>query len=454
VYHAIALTPSEASGRDPSGAGPWSTGRVAAGTDVSCAPCQRHRGLPFVPPSAVLLVSADPEAVTTIGGPLTSQGHTVTGSGPDEAFAKAADHQLVIIDAAGGTSGAADFCREIRSAPALGRIPVLCVASGDDVEERIALLEAGADDVLQRPFDAREVEARVEALLLRFQRSATLAPTTLPQDGTVGGRRQVVAVFSPKGGVGTTTIATNIASARAVEHPDDVVVVDLDLRFGQVATHLDVRPRQTITDLVRDEPAMNEAELLRTYTTRHDSGLHVLAAPAGPGEVDLIEPDHIGRILQAIRGTFGSIVVDAGATLDDRTRAALQAADEVVLPIVPEMAALRAMHALLDHLGETGSLPGATTFVLNDLFARQLLRVRDVESALGAKIELQLPYDQVLYLKAVNEGVPVVVGAPKSAPAEALRALSAKVLGNASSPAAASADAPRGGLLGRLRSRP
>lgn len=407
----------------------------------------------LVPPSTVLLASTDPGSIAAIGDPLKAQGHTVTAVPAADAFAQASDHKLVVIDALDAVEVATELCREIRSTPALGRIPVLCVASGDDVEERIALLEAGADDVLQRPFDAREVEARVEALILRFQRSTAMPPTTLAAAAGSPARRQVVAVFSPKGGVGTTTIATNIASARAVDHPDDVVIVDLDLRFGQVATHLDVRPRQTIGDLVRDESAMAEAELLRTYTTRHDSGLHVLAAPAGPGEADLIEPEHVGRILETIRGTFGSIVIDAGATLDERTRVALQSADEVVLPIVPEMAALRAMHSLLDHLGETGALPGSTTFVLNDLFARQLLRVRDVEGALGSKIELQLPYDQVLYLKAVNEGVPVVVGAPASVPAEALRALSARVLGDGGGPVAAGADGQRGGLLSRLRGR-
>lgn len=404
-----------------------------------------------MPPSTVLLVSTDPEAIAAISAPLTGQGHTVDPVPASDAFARAADHQLVVIDAHGAVEPAIELCREIRSTPALGRIPVLCVASGDDVEERITLLEAGADDVLQRPFDAREVEARVEALLLRFQRSAALAPRVLPTGDEEPARRQLVVVFSPKGGVGTTTIATNIGAAYALEHPDDVVVVDLDLRFGQVATHLDVRPRQTISDLVRDEPAMTEAELLRTYTTRHDTGLHVLAAPGGPGEADLIGPDHVAQILQTIRGTFGSIVVDAGATFDDRTRTALEAADEVVLPIVPEMAALRAMHALLDHLGETGALPGSTSFVLNDLFARQLLRLRDVEGALGTKIELQLPYDQVLYLKAVNEGVPVVVGAPKSAPAAALRTLSARVLGTSPGTGAGVPDEQRSGLLSRLR---
>ena len=101
-------------------------------------------------------------------------------------------------------------------------VPILCVAATDDVEERISFLEAGADDVVARPFDAREVEARVEALLLRFQRSKDLAPIVSPDGLTLARPRRSVAVYSPKGGVGTTTIATNVAVAAAQRKADRV----------------------------------------------------------------------------------------------------------------------------------------------------------------------------------------------------------------------------------------
>jgi pilus assembly protein CpaE len=308
-------------------------------------------------------------------------------------------------------------------------VPILCVASTPEVEERIGFLEAGADDVIARPFDSREIEARVEALLLRFQRSKDMAPVISADGLTMARARRVVAVYSPKGGVGTTTIATNIAIAAAQRRPDRVVLVDLDLQFGSVATHLNLDAAQTLADVFRDEAALREPELLRTYAMRHDSGLHVLAAPNSPDSAEHITPNHIATLIGALLEGYESVVIDAGSVLDERALAVFEAAETIVLPVYPEISALKAMHGLLDYLNEAGSIGAKATFVLNNLFARDILKPRDVESVLGSKISLDLPYDSFLYLKAVNEGVPVVLGAPRSPAAERLVRLSTTAFG-------------------------
>ena len=194
-----------------------------------------------MPASTILLIGADAPSAESIAGVLTGVGYTVTTlADPSKAFAKVADHQLAIIDVVEGEKSAVEICREIRSTPSLAAIPVLCVGQSDSVEERIQFLEAGADDVMVKPFDARELEARVEALLLRFQRSKDMTAVVSADGITVTRRRRTVAVHSPRGGVGTTTIATNIAVVAAREKPDRVVLVDLHLQFGQAATHLNL----------------------------------------------------------------------------------------------------------------------------------------------------------------------------------------------------------------------
>ena len=383
-----------------------------------------------MPASTVLLIDADPISAETISTVLTAVGYAVTTStDPDDAFARVVDHQLVIIDVVAGAKSAADVCREIRATPSLVAIPVLCVSQTDQVEERIRFLEAGADDVMARPFEARELEARVEALLLRFQRSKDMSAVVSTNGITVDRARRIVTVHSPKGGVGTSTVAVNVAMAAAQRRPDRVVIVDLDLQFGQVATHLNIQPRQTLADVVRDEAALREPELLRTYATKHDSGLHVLAAPTGPELSELITADHVDRILTTLLDTYDQVVIDTGTWLDERTLRAFEHAESVLFVVNPEIPALKAMTALVEYLNESGTVAAKTMFVLNNTFGREILKLRDVESGLGTKVGAELPYDPFLYLKAVNEGVPIVLGAPRSAAAERLVKLSNSAFG-------------------------
>jgi pilus assembly protein CpaE len=383
-----------------------------------------------LPASTILLVESDEAFARTIATGLTGVGYTVVVE-PDAnaAIGRIAASQLVIIDLVSGEKSAIDLCREIRANPAMASIPVLCVSQADDVEDRIRFLEAGADDVVAKPFYAREIEARVEALLLRFQRSKDLTAVVSKDGLTVTRTHRIVAVHSPKGGVGTSTVATNIAMASARRRPDRVVIVDLDLQFGQIATHLNLIPRQTLADVVRDEAAVREPELLRTYATRHDSGLHVLAAPSGPEIAQTITANHVDRILTTLLQSYDQVVVDTGSWLDERTLRVFEHANNIVFVLNPEIPALKAMSALVEYLSESGTVANKSMFVLNNTFGREILKVRDVETALGTKVEMELPYDPFLYLKAVNEGIPIILGAPQSAAAQKLVALSDTAFG-------------------------
>ena len=383
-----------------------------------------------MPASSILLLDADETAAQSISSVLSGVGYTVTLTADvDEALKKAADHQLVILDVVTGPKPAAELCSELRSTPAMAGVPVLCVSQTDDVDERIRFLEAGADDVMARPFDGRELEARVEALLLRFQRSRGMTPVFSADGLTVARVRRTVAVYSPKGGVGTTTIATNIAVAAALKRPDRVVLVDMSLQFGGVASHLNLPPKQTLADVVRDETAMREPEIMKTYAMRHASGLHVIAAPGSPEGAELVTPELIETVIKMLLEGYDSVVIDTGSNLDERTMTVLDNAETVILPVYPEMTALNAVTALLDYFNEVGSIGAKSMFVLNNVFAREILKLRDIESALGTKIAMDLLYDPFIYLKAVNEGVPIVIGAARTPAAERFTKLSSSAFG-------------------------
>jgi pilus assembly protein CpaE len=402
--------------------------------------------------SAILLLEVDASTADLIRATLEGAGHAVTVvEDADSAVKVAADHALLMVDlpGAGARNGLITRLRE--PAPP-GRHLILAVAQGDDIEERIALIEAGADDVIVKPFDGTELSAKVEALLVRLRRRGDVPGGVGAGLGPAG--RRVVVFFSPKGGAGTTTLAVNVALAMAEERPGRVALLDLDLQWGQASTHLDLRPRTTIAELTRDTQALEEPSLIKTYMEHKEPGLDILCAPLSPDNASLVTADHVTALTRGLRSTYDLVVVDAGSTLDERTYAAFETADVVVFTACPEIAALKALHSLLETLSESGAAVGKTIFVLNHVFGREMLKLQDIENSLAAKITLEVPHEPVLYLKAVNEGIPVVRGAPRSAPAERLRRL-ATLLAGTSAPAASQPTTevvkPRGlgGLLKR-----
>ncbi|TMC60141.1 MAG: response regulator, partial [Chloroflexi bacterium] len=221
-----------------------------------------------MPARTILLLEADAAAADSMTNILARLGYNVTTvARAEQALELAIVNELVILDIVDGKQTAVDVAREIRAA--ITGLPILAISQTDAVEERIEFLVAGADDVMPKPFDARELEARVDALFLRVQRARDLAPPPAIEGTMLPKVRRMVAVFSPKGGVGTTTIATNIALAQAQRKPDKVVLIDLNLGFGAVATHLNLEIRQSLADVIRDEAALREPELLRTFAIRH-----------------------------------------------------------------------------------------------------------------------------------------------------------------------------------------
>jgi pilus assembly protein CpaE len=382
----------------------------------------------------LLIGNASGDAVTT---PLGRHERVVTRIAEvGEAVAAAPDHELVVLDLAAKPAAIAAACHEIRAIVELSGVPLLAITSSDDVEERISLLEAGADDVMIRPIDDRELDARVEALHLRFRRSRELEPSVVVSTTRREGRRMIV-VFSPKGGVGTTSVAVNLALALTRRQPDRVALVDLIASGGQVATHLDIRPKLTIADLVRDSQVLSEPEAVRaTYLTRHERGLFVLASPPDPKAARAVDADRVTAILEAVLSAFPTVVVDAGSQLDDRVAAALKLADDLVVVVSPDFPALKAVHALFEYLVESGTWTGEPMVVVSEIHAVQLLTPEDVETAIGKKVSIRIPHEALVFLRAVNEGRPLQLSAAGSVPAHRIDQLAAVILGEDAPPTA------------------
>ena len=369
---------------------------------------------------------------------------------PDKLAAAAAAADIVVLDHVPPPRTVNDMCRELRGNEKLAEVPILAITSSDDVEERIKLLEAGADDVMIRPIDERELDARVEALDLRHRRSKELRPSTLVAATRRPGRRLIV-VYSPKGGVGTTTVAVNLALAIGARMPDASAIADLAPMGGHVATHLDIRPKLTIADLIRDGQGEISPEILRTtYLTRHDRGVQVLAGSSTPSTTNRVSGEDASRTLEGLLAAVPNVVADLGSHLDERVITSMEAADDVVIVVTPDFPALKATHSFFEYLNENGSKVPEPTIVVNEIYALQTLTPGDIENALGRRVAIRIPYDPLLYLRAANQGTPVFAAAPTSQPARRYDQLAAILLGE-DAPVAATEQRRRGlaGIFGR-----
>lgn len=388
-----------------------------------------------MPSNAILICARSPELRTELESALAAAGYaTESVLTPADAVAAMRGRPADLIVAEGlAASGAIS---SLRTAGSAGITPILVVAPAHDIEARIAFLEAGADDVIVGGFAPNELEGRVTALLIR---SGKVRP-----EASHAGTSEIVAFFSPKGGVGTTTLAVNTAvllagggapppaqnGGNVVAIPASrILLIDLDLQFGQVATHLNLTPRYDVAGLASDEQALADPELARSYLTMHSSGLAVLAAPTRPEADFRVTLEGIQRMIEIMRPSFDHIIVDLGSRLEPRTLWLLEQADSHLFVLFPEIAALRAMSLLMTFLAETTPLQARSHIVINHVFPKELLKTRDVENLLRTAPAAEIPYTEVEMIRSVNEGVPLVIGRPASPAAAALRRVAQTVIG-------------------------
>ena len=389
-----------------------------------------------MPPNPILICARSPELRTELEAALAGAGyatHAVTTPADAVAAMRGRAPDLIVAEGLAASGAIAS----LRTAGSAGVTPILVVAPARDVEARIAFLEAGADDVIDGGFDRGELEGRVMALLIR----AGKVRPELAARATTG---ELVAFFSPKGGVGTTTLAVNTAvllagggapppsssnGASPVIPASRVLLIDLDLQFGQVATHLNLTPRYDVAVLATDDQALADPDLARTYLAAHSSGLSVLAAPTRPEADFRVTLDHLQRIVELMRPSYDHIIVDLGSRLDPRALWVLEQSDAHVFVLFPEIAALRAMSLLMAFLADSTPLRASTHLVVNHVFPKELLKTRDVENLLRAKPAAEIPYTEVEMIRSVNEGVPLVMSRPASPAALALRRIAQAVIG-------------------------
>jgi pilus assembly protein CpaE len=275
---------------------------------------------------------------------------------------------------------------------------------------------AGAREFLVKPFSSDELTASIRQVYTREREkqgrmaiSPVVAPTgaPTPSDREPG---QVVAVFSPKGGVGRTTIAVNLAVAAATDLGQRSVVVDGSFQFGDVGVLLNLNPKnKSIADLAAELEGGGEPESIDTFVINHSSGVRVLLAPPSPEMADLITPAGIRKVLDALRATNDLVVVDCPASFNETTLAILDAADVILTTLTLEITSIKNMRLFLEVADQLGYEGPKIKLVLNRADSTLGIRVADVEHSIGRKVDHTIVSDGRSVVYALNRGVPFVI---------------------------------------------
>lgn len=296
---------------------------------------------------------------------------------------------------------------------------VLVVPESSEVV--IQAMRSGVRDLLDPAADPDAIRIMLErASLAAAGRRRGLAPSTSEHaDHGEGGR--VIAVMSPKGGVGKTTVATNLAIGLGKSAPMSVVIVDLDLQFGDVASGLMLEPEHTITDAVVGA-ASQDSMVLKTYLTVHPAGIYALCAPRNPVEMDKIAPEHISRLLTQLRQEFHYIIVDTAPGLGEHVLATLEQATDAVWICGMDIPSIRGLRTGFQILNELNLMPAQRHVVLNMADRRGGLTLQDVEATINAPVDVVLPRSKSLPF-STNKGVPVLQDGSRDPAAKGLRKL-------------------------------
>jgi pilus assembly protein CpaE len=275
---------------------------------------------------------------------------------------------------------------------------------------------AGAREFLVKPFSSDELTASIRQVSSRERdkQSRLGIPTAVGAPPAGGGSSgggssdgTVVAVFSPKGGVGRTTVAVNLAVAAATELGRKVVIMDGSFQFGDVGVLLNLNPKsKSIADLVPELEAAGDIDSIDTFVIDHSSGIRALLAPPSPEMAEMITPAGVKKVIECLRRNHDLVVVDCTAFFNDTTLAILDSADLILTMLSLEITSIKNIRLFLEVAEQLGYEKGKVRLVLNRADSTLGIRVSDVEHSIGRKVDETIVSDGRSVVYALNRGIP------------------------------------------------
>lgn len=332
---------------------------------------------------------------------------------------------IVVTDVNMPLMNGLELVKRLREDRRTARTPIIVLSAAKQEQDILAGYSHGADDYVGKPIDLAVLAAKIETILrqTRIVADVIMAPRKLGV---------VIAFAHGKGGVGATTLAANVAAALATDGKS-VVLLDLNLQFGNAAMFFDLRPRTTIVDFARGDITRVTEEDFAHFLADHKSGVRILAAPPSPEEAELVSLAAVQQGIDLARGGRDVVVLDLATKLDEVTLAALDVSDIVCVVTAPHLAALRNTSDTLAMLKRIG--------IADERIFLALVRntAKGIDDAGVAKFLKRKPDMVVPFAEkadaAADLGVPYVLAEPNDKAAVALKQLGVRLASRKAMPA-------------------
>ncbi len=303
------------------------------------------------------------------------------------------DNTILIVDLSQEQNQKLDLITKVQNSfPA---VKILALSDNPSVNLIIDIMRAGAKEFLPVPIIKNEFIETINKLI---------AENSCAKEKN---NCKIITVYSNKGGIGKTSLATNLALELAKITKENVALIDLNFQTGDITTFLDLKPSFNISYMLENLDKINETFLLSTLERYKRTSLYVLADPPYFKQADTIKPNLIGKLFNILKETFSYIIVDAEASFDGKNIAALDSSDLILLVTVANLPALRNTQRCLELFDKLGYDKNKTQIVVNRYMENDEIKSQDVEKVLSKNIYWKIPNNYFAIMSAINKGIPV-----------------------------------------------
>ena len=361
----------------------------------------------------------------------------------------AAMPDIVLIDYKLGDQPTLDMIDDL--AMQIPEAAIITILPDNDSVRIQQVMLAGARGFLVQPFTSINLLStlrRVRDLEGRRMQSMTAKKAS---DQITTRPLKTITIFSPRGGVGCSTLASNLALALYEATGQRVLLMEGKLFFGHLGVIMNMRTQNTIGDLIPHVNALDEG-LIFDVISKHGSGIHVLLGPSNIQIAQGIRPDDLYKVYMGVQRFFDYIVIDAGNSLTENTVTLMDSADRLMLVTTPDLAALHDASRFVQISRTLSYSDEKLMIVLNRTGLMGGVKTKDIEVALHHQISATVPDDSANALRSLNRGIPLLVRYPRSPASKAIMGLateltSMKTTSHAKAPVGVSTESAQKELL-------